>query len=96
LTDYLVRSFDHLVIEGMGLDKRPEIRDEYFRNYTRVLYLAQEDDPALRERAQWAADTLQLPLEVRQVGYGLLEDRLVALMQGVSGQDEPAETVDEG
>jgi uncharacterized protein DUF1638 len=80
LTDYLVQSFDHLVIEGMGLDQHPELRDEYFRNYTRVVYLAQRDDPALRARAQWAAEALGLPLEIRQVGYGALETRLVELI----------------
>lgn len=82
LTDYMVRSFDHLVIEGLGLDRHPELRDEYFRNYTRALYLAQTDDPALHARAQWAADSIGLPLEVRSVGYGELETRLVELMQG--------------
>jgi hypothetical protein len=80
LTDYLVQSFDHLVVEGMGLDRFPELRDEYFRNYTRVVYLAQRDDPALRARARWAADALGLPLEICHVGYGALETRLVELM----------------
>jgi hypothetical protein len=80
LTDYLVQSFDHLVLEGMGLDRRPELRAEYFRNYTRVVYLAQRDDPALRARARWAADQLGLPLEILPTGYGLLEQRLVELM----------------
>ena len=80
LTDYLVQSFDHLVVEGMGLDRFPELRDEYFRNYTRVVYLAQRDDPALQARAQWAAGVLGLPLEIRVVGYGALETRLVELL----------------
>ncbi|OGO10277.1 MAG: hypothetical protein A2Y93_06310 [Chloroflexi bacterium RBG_13_68_17] len=81
LTDYLVQSFEPLVIEGMGLDRHPELRQEYFRNYSRVVYLAQRDDPALRQRAAWAADALGLPLEIRQVGYGALETRLVELMR---------------
>lgn len=80
LTDYLTQSFDHLVIEGLGLDRFPELRDDYFGHYTRVVYLAQRDDPALRERAQWAADSLGLPLEIRPVGYGALETRLLALL----------------
>jgi hypothetical protein len=80
LTDYLVQSFDHLVIEGMGLDRHPELRNDYFRHYTRVVYLAQRDDPSLLEKAQWAADYLQLPLEVRPAGYGALESRLTAMM----------------
>lgn len=80
LTDYLVQSFDHLVIEGMGLQRHPELRGEYFRNYTRAVYLAQRDDPALKARAQWAAGYLGLPLMVIDVGYGLLESRLKELM----------------
>ena len=80
LTDYLVQSFDHLVVEGLGLDRYPELREEYFRHYTRVVYLAQRDDPALRERAAWAAAQLGLPLEIEVVGYGALEERLVGLM----------------
>jgi hypothetical protein len=82
LTDYLVQSFDHLVIEGMGLDQYPDLRDEYFRNYTRVVYLVQREDPALLARARWAADRLSLPLEVRRTGYGKLESRLKELLEG--------------
>lgn len=80
LTDYMVRSFDHLVIEGLGLDRHPELRDEYFRHYTRVVYLAQSDDEDLLQRAGRAADSLRLPLEVRRVGYGDLERRLLERM----------------
>lgn len=81
LTDYLVQSFDHLVLEGLGLDRHPELRDQYFKNYTRVVYLAQRDDPALQARAQWAADCLGLPLEIRKTGYGKLETRLKELIE---------------
>jgi hypothetical protein len=80
LTDFLVRSFDHLVVKGLGLDRFPQLRDDYFGNYRRVVYLAQRDDPALVERAQRAADFLGLPLEIRHVGYGALETRLLELM----------------
>ena len=80
LTDYLVRSFDHLVLEGLGLDRNPGLRDDYFGNYTRVVYLAQQDDPALQERAQWAANSLGLPLTVKNTGYGKLETRLLELL----------------
>jgi len=80
LTDYLVGSFDHLVLENLGIDRYPELRQDYFGNYTRVVYLAQRSDPALLARAKWAADQLGLPLEVRQVGLGALETRLVELM----------------
>jgi hypothetical protein len=82
LTDYLVGSFDHLVLEGLGIDRNPDLRDDYFKNYTRVVYLAQRDDPALKGKAQWAADRLGLPLDIRQTGYGLLEERLLELIEG--------------
>jgi hypothetical protein len=81
LTDYLLQSFDHLVLEGLGLYRYPELREEYFRNYTRVVYLAQREDPVLLERAHWAADSLGLPLEVHQTGYGHLETRLKELIE---------------
>lgn len=81
LTDYLVQSFDHLVLEGLGIDRHPELRDIYFQNYTRVVYLAQRDDPALLERAKWAAESLNLPFEVRQTGYGKLETRLKEMIE---------------
>lgn len=90
LTDYLVQSFDHLVIEGMGLDRFPELRRDYFGNYTRAVYLPQRDDPALRARARWAADTLGLPLEVRPAGYGALESRLMELMQPFAVNSVPS------
>jgi len=81
LTDYLARSFDHLVVERLGLDRHPELREDYFANYTRVVYLAQEDKPELRAKAEWAAASVGLPLEVVRVGYGALESRLVEMMK---------------
>jgi hypothetical protein len=80
LTDYLVGSFDHLVLEGLGIDRKPQLRDEYFKNYSRVVYLSQKDSQELKERAQWAADQIGLPLEIKHTGYGLLEKRLISLM----------------
>ena len=45
LTDFLVKSFARTVETELGLDRWPELRDEYFRHYTRVVWLAQERDP---------------------------------------------------
>jgi hypothetical protein len=70
LTDYLARHFDALVIGALGLDKHPELLGMYFANYTRVVYLAQTDDDALRLAGQRAADRLGLRYEVRQTGLG--------------------------
>jgi hypothetical protein len=81
LTDYLVQSFDHLVIEGLGLDRFPELRDEYFGSYQRIMYLQQRVDPVLMEKAAQAAKILKLRLEIHQTGYGELETRLVEFMR---------------
>ncbi len=80
LTDFLVRGFHGTIVKSMGLDRFPELRDEYFRNYKRVLFLNQVEEPGLLEKAREAADFLGLPLEVRHTGYGLLEQRLVEKM----------------
>ena len=74
LTDYLTRHFDRLIIEGLGLDRHPELRDDYFGNYTKLVYLAQTEDPGLQERAQRAAERLGLAYEYRFTAYGELAD----------------------
>lgn len=81
LTDFLVSQFDQLVISELGLDRFPQLRDDYFAHYTRAVYLAQRQDPVLRAKAERAAQALNLPLEIKQVGYGALESRLLNLMQ---------------
>jgi hypothetical protein len=73
LTDFLVRAFEGLVWRGLGLDRHPELRDAYFGNYRRVVYLAQTQDPALVDAARAAADRLGLEFELRQTGLGELE-----------------------
>lgn len=73
LTDYLVRHFDRLIVKGLGLDRYPELRNDYFGNYTRVVHLAQFDDPAMTAKAQLAADRLGLAFERRFTGLGAIE-----------------------
>jgi hypothetical protein len=82
LTDFLVRSFDRVVWRGLGLDRHPELRDDYFRNYEKVVWLAQEQSPELRAQAEHAAALLQLPLEVRETGDTGLERALERLLGG--------------
>jgi Protein of unknown function (DUF1638) len=84
LTDFLVRGFEGTIIKGLGLDRFPELRDVYFANYNRLVYLIQQEDAALLEKAQAIAAALGLPLELQHTGYGLLEERLVALMTEIS------------
>ena len=79
LTDFLVKQFDAFVIRPLGLDRHPELRDMYFAHYTKLVYQAQVDDPALTERAQECADRLGLPMERRFTGYGDLATSLATL-----------------
>ncbi|HET9104681.1 MAG TPA: DUF1638 domain-containing protein [Solirubrobacteraceae bacterium] len=80
LTDFLARTFEHTVVRELGLDRWPELRDEYFRHYTRVMWLAQRPTPATRACAERAAQRLGLPLVVREVGVSGLERSLETLL----------------
>jgi hypothetical protein len=80
LTDFLVRAFDQVVVRALGLDRHPELRDEYFRNYTRVVWLAQSPTPEVHAEAERAAAVLGLPLEIRERGDGGLEASLERLL----------------
>jgi hypothetical protein len=73
LTDFLVRHFDRLVIEGLGLDRFPQLRDDYFKHYRRLVYLAQFEDAELTAQAEAAAKRLDLAFERRLTGLGGLE-----------------------
>jgi hypothetical protein len=78
LTDFLTRHFDRLVVEVLGLDRHPELRDQYFGNYRKLVYLAQSKDDELEAKAREAAATLGLEFESRQTGFGELETALVS------------------
>jgi hypothetical protein len=74
LTDFLTRQFDTLVIEGLGLDRHPELLSLYFGNYRRLIYLAQTEDPELQAAARAAAERLGLAYEYRFTGLGELAE----------------------
>jgi hypothetical protein len=80
-TDFLARTFEHTVWRELGLDRFPELREEYFRHYTRVMWLAQRPTPATRSAAERAADRLGLPLVVRVVGDAGIERLLERLLE---------------
>ncbi|MCW2826899.1 MAG: hypothetical protein JWQ67_515 [Marmoricola sp.] len=85
LTDFLVRSFARTVETELGLDRYPELRDEYFRHYTRVVWLAQDETPELRGAAEAAAARIGLPLTVVPTGQGGLRKALADLLLAAAG-----------
>jgi hypothetical protein len=86
LTDFLARHFDTLVIKGLGLDRFPQLRDDYFGAYRRVVHLAQFDDPETTAKARAAADRLGLAFERRFTGLAGLRAFL-----GEAEQEKPAQ-----
>ena len=72
LTDFLALHFDSLVWVGLGLDRHPELRDAYFGNYTRVVHLAQGDQPDCAAAAAAAAARLGLDFISESVGRDAL------------------------
>ena len=79
LTDYLVRCFDRLIMRGLGIADHPELLEMYFGNYTRVVHLAQSDDPELARAAEQAAARLGLRCERIATGVDGLERQVVEL-----------------
>lgn len=86
LTDYLTRHFSRIVLDGLGITDHPELRHQYFGNYTKVVYLAQSDDPDLLRQARAAADQLELAFEHRFTGFGELEPAVVRFANGIEEQ----------
>jgi hypothetical protein len=76
VTDFLARHFDRLVIQGLGLDRFPDLRNDYFRRYKRLIYLAQTEDSGLTALAEAAAAKLGLAFERRFTGLDGLADCL--------------------
>ena len=80
LTDFLVKSFHRSVIVELGLDKYPHLRDDYFKNYTRVIWLAQIRSPELEQAAIDAAAEIGLPLQIQSAGYAGLTHQVMELI----------------
>lgn len=76
LTDFLAQHFDQFVTKPLKFEQHPELRDAYFGNYNRLVYLSQKNDEELVAAARAAAEKLQLEFEHVPVGYGELESGL--------------------
>ena len=83
LTDYLAEHFERLILDGLGITRYPELRDTYFSNYTRLVYLQQDTlhrKAAMRiAQAEAAARALNLPLQLYTTGLTPFSDSLKPL-----------------
>jgi hypothetical protein len=80
LTDYLIRSFDKAVIQPLGLDRHPELWQDYFAHYRRLVWLAQRATPELEKEAARIAGQFNLPLTRVDTGTQVLEAALAQLI----------------
>ena len=78
LTDFLLRHFERLVIRGLGLDRHPELFSMYFKNYRKLVYLAQAPGPKSVDAARAIASRMGLEFESRATGYGTLGAKMAA------------------
>jgi hypothetical protein len=92
LTDFLLRHFERLVIQGLGLDKHPELFSTYFGNYRKLVFLAQRPSAEAVERARAIAVRMGLSFESRATGYGTLATALTAAVSRDAGQSADIQT----
>jgi hypothetical protein len=83
LTDYLVKSFHRSVVVELGLDRHPELVDDYFKHYGKVIWLSQNPTDELKVAAHQAAELMRLPLEIEVVGESGLLDELKRLLDHI-------------
>jgi hypothetical protein len=81
LTDFLLAGFDRLVLAELGLDRHPELWDDYFGHYRRLIWLAQAPSVALAAQADRVAAMFGLPLTRVQTGVSRLEAALAVLVR---------------
>ena len=76
LTDFLVKSFEKLIWQGLKINSHPELLKMYFGNYKRLVYLAQTESKDLQTQAKEIAKKLRLNYFYRFTGYGALTPAL--------------------
>ncbi len=76
LTDFLVRHFDRVVRQGLGLDRHPELMKTYFGNYRRLVYLSQGNDSGLESQARAHAAWLGLDYHRHHCGMTPLQETI--------------------
>jgi len=81
LTDWLVQNWERAVIHGLGLDRFDWLKETYFGNLTRVLFVRQHPDAGREAKAREIAAYMGKPIEIRDLGIRPLDDLLTPLME---------------
>ncbi len=81
LTDWLVTNWDRAVIKGLGLDRFPWLKETYFGNLTRVLFVRQHPDADREAKAREIAAYMEKPLEIHDLGIEPLDALLRPLIE---------------
>lgn len=81
LTDWLVDNWERAVVHGLGLDRFPWLKDTYFGNLSRILFVRQHPDDAREVKAREIAAWMGKPLEIHDTGIEPLEELLAPLME---------------
>lgn len=81
LTDWLVTNWDRAVIKGLGLDRFPWLKETYFGNLTRILFVRQHPDADREAKAREIAHYMEKPLEIHDLGITPLDELLTPLME---------------
>ena len=79
LTDFFCRFFEKFVWEALGLDRRDDMVEFVFENYTKLVFIPQVKNEELETKAQEIAQRLGLEYEYHFAGYGDFEVELKRL-----------------
>jgi hypothetical protein len=81
LTDWLVTNWERAVIGGLGLDRFPWLKETYFGNLERILFVRQHPDLERETKAREIAAWMDVPIEIHDLGIEPLEALLIPLME---------------
>lgn len=81
LTDFLVRHFERFVVKALKLDEHPELKQQFFGNYSQALYLQQTPTPELICKAREIALYLELDYREVNTAFGELVPQLESFME---------------
>jgi hypothetical protein len=83
LTDWLVENWERAAIRGLGLDRFPWLKETYFGNISRILFVRQHADPEREAKARGIAAWMGKPLVIHDLGVEPLERLLEPLVEAV-------------